>query len=465
MPQLTATAVKTWSGALSRWGAWREAAWITGGQLVGAVGALIGVRLLTGVLDPGTYGELALALTAATLAFQVILGPLVNAAERFFAPARETGQTPAFFSALRRLTLSAAGLMVAIGLIAAGALLLVGRTEWLPLTLGAVLFGFLSGCESILDGVQNAARQRSVVAIHQGIRQWLRPVLAVVLIASVLQASWVGMLAYCLASSAILGSQFWYFRRTLRRLGLSQSSSAATHTVELRMLTYAAPFGIWGLFTWLQMSSDRWAVQLVGSSADVGLYAIVAQLGAYPLTLIGAMLFQVAAPIAYAQAGAGSDPVRTQAAIRTCAALALGLAAAVVLLTLTTMLLHQQLFALAVGAQYQSVSAFLPVAVLSSGLFVVAQTLSLVPMVLGDSRSLLAPKVLTAMLAVALNIGGAYLFGLPGVFWAGVLYSISYLLWLAILVRRMAARHYQIANRPRILKRPSAILADAPSCP
>jgi O-antigen/teichoic acid export membrane protein len=457
-----ATTVKTWSGALSRVGAWRETAWISGGQLVGAIGAVIGVRLLTTVLDPGTYGELTLALTAATLAFQVLLGPLVNAAERFFAPALETGQTTAFLGALRRLTLSAAGLIMAIGIVAGSALVLIGRTDWLPLTLAAVLFALLSGCESILDGVQNAARQRSVVAIHQGIRQWLRPILAVVLIESVLRTSWVGMAAYCLASMAILGSQFWWFRRTLRGLEPSQNGPAVAQTIERRMLTYAAPFGIWGVFTWMQMSSDRWALQLVGSSADVGLYAIVAQLGAYPLTLIGAMLFQVAAPIAYAQAGSGSDPRRMQAAVRTCAMLALGLAAAVGLLTLTTMLLHQQLFALVVGGQYQSVSAFLPVAVLASGLFVVGQMLSLVPMVLGDSRSLLAPKVATAIMALLLNVAGAYLFGLPGVLWAGVVFSILHLVWLAFVVRRMTARPHQTADCSRPLKH-LALVADLAS--
>jgi O-antigen/teichoic acid export membrane protein len=458
-----AATVKTLSGTLSRVSAWRETAWISGGQLAGAVGAVIGVRLLTTVLDPGMYGEFALALTAAAFVFQVFLGPLVNAAERYFAPALETGQTTAFFSAVRGLTLGAAGLIVGIGVVAVSALVLIGRTEWLPLTLAAVLFALSSGCESILDGVQNAARQRSVVAIHQAIRQWLRPILAVVLIESVLRASWVGMAAYCLASMAVLSSQFWCFRGTLRRLDPSQSGPAAVQTIERRMLTYAAPFGIWGVFTWMQMSSDRWALQLVGSSADVGLYAIVAQFGAYPLTLIGAMLFQVAAPIAYAQAGAGSDPRRTRAAVRMCAMLALGLAAAAGLLTLTTMVLHQQLFAFVVGAEYQDVSGFLPVAVLASGLFVVGQMLSLVPMVLGDSRALLAPKVGTAILALLLNLAGAYLFGLPGVFWAGVLFSMSYLGWLALVVRRMAVRHRQAADRPQVPKRPAVSLAEASS--
>jgi O-antigen/teichoic acid export membrane protein len=125
------------------------------------------------------------------------------------------------------------------------------------------------------------------------------------------------------------------------------------------------------------------------------------------------------------------------------------------------MVIHQQLFALVVGAQYQSVSAFLPVAVLASGLFVVGQMLSLVPMVLGDSRSLLAPKVGTAILALLLNVAGAYLFGLPGVLWAGVLYSISYLTWLAVVVRRMAARQSPSPDDHHMLRGPSSVAANA----
>jgi O-antigen/teichoic acid export membrane protein len=342
------------------------------------------------------------------------------------------------------MTLNASALILAIGIVAGAVLAVTGRIEWVPLATAAVLFALTNGYETILDSVQNATRQRRVVAFHQAIRFWLRPGLAVFLTAALGATSWVALLAYCVASIPILCSQFWFLRRTLRGLQLSTSWTNA-RSIEHRMLAYAAPFGVWGLFAWIQMWSDRWALQFLGSSTDVGLYASVAQLGSYPL-LLGAILSQVAAPIVYAQAGTGADCRRTAAAVRTCELLTVGMAGVAGVLTLMALLLHEQLFALIVGTQYQSVSAFLPVAVLSGGLFVVGQVASLVPLVLGDSRSLLLPRIGTAVLALTLNSGGAYLFGLAGVLWAGVVVSVSYVVWLTVLARRLSARHNSVTD-------------------
>ena len=67
----------------------RELIWISLGQGLATLGALVGVRLLTSVLNPTIYGQLALAMTLALLVNQMLLGPLSGAALRFYAPAHE----------------------------------------------------------------------------------------------------------------------------------------------------------------------------------------------------------------------------------------------------------------------------------------------------------------------------------------------------------------------------------------
>jgi O-antigen/teichoic acid export membrane protein len=406
------------------------------GQVFGALGAVVGVRLLTTLIAPSTYGELALGITTATLAFQVLLGPLVNAYDRFYASARETGRGGEFFRAVRRLTVRASALIVLVGLFVAGGLVLLGQSQWLPLAAAAAIFGLLSGWESVLDGIQNAARERSVVALHQVARQWLRPILAVALLATVAATSAVGMGAYALASLVVLASQFWFFKRLLRSVGAAPALDVSQLPLESRMLAYATPFGIWGLFTWMQVSSDRWALQMWGTSTDVGLYAIVIQLASYPIALLGALLTQVAVPIIFAYAGEGSDIQRLTSAVQLCLALAVGVFCATVLLTIGGLFAHQQVFALLVGPQYRGASFLLPLGFLSSGLFVVGQMLSMVPMALGHSQTLLAPKILTALLAIVMNIVGAYLFGPAGVLWAGLAFAMCYGVWVAITARQ-----------------------------
>ena len=44
----------------------KEGAWIVLGQVTAVLGSLASVRLLTELLDPAAYGELALGMTVAT---------------------------------------------------------------------------------------------------------------------------------------------------------------------------------------------------------------------------------------------------------------------------------------------------------------------------------------------------------------------------------------------------------------
>jgi O-antigen/teichoic acid export membrane protein len=415
--------------------AWREAAWILIGQAVGAVGAIVGVRVLTGLLTPDAYGEFALGLTAATLVMQIVTGPLANAFERFYAPAQESGRTYAFLRAMRHLTVRASLVVVLLGLLVGLVLVLGGRSDLALFTSAAVGFAVLSGWEGILDGVQNAARQRKVVAFHQGLRQWLRPLAAGGLISVVSPVGWVAMSGYAIGSLATLGSQTWLFRR-IAGSGAPHTDEAETRALRQQMLGYAQPFATWGIFSWMQMSSDRWALQFFGATNDVGLYAVLAQLGAYPLNLVGGMLVQLAAPFVFARAGAGVDRGRLRSASLLCVWLALTMLGVTTVLAALAHVGHSLLFALVAAPEYRSVSTLLPLTIVSSGLFGVGQMLSLIPMAAGDSRALLAPKISTALLALAMNAAGAYLFGLVGVLWAGVLFALTYTAFLGLLVRR-----------------------------
>jgi O-antigen/teichoic acid export membrane protein len=427
--------------------AWREAAWIAAGQAVAALGAIVGVRLLTELMAPDSYGQFALGLTIATLITQVILGPLANGFERYFAPAHETGQLRAYFGAMSGLTLRASVLILIFGAFAGAALLLIGRAEWLVLALAAVLFAMLSGWEAILDGVQNAARQRHWVALHQALRHWLRPIAAAVLLTTFAATSSASMVGFVLSSVVVLCSQSWLLKRTMRTMDLTLTD-APRPALTREMLAYATPFSVWGLFTWLQGSSDRWALQALGTAAQVGLFAIVSQLGSYPLNLVGSMITQLAAPIMFARVGAGGNAARTRSAARLCALLAVGMLTATALIAGTAALAYRQIFELLVGPEFRSFSYLLPIAILAAGLFNTGQIVSLVPLALGDSRALLAPKVGTALLAVILNAAGAYLFGIPGVLAASLLFGSSYLVWVVWVGFSTLKLH---AHRPALL--------------
>jgi O-antigen/teichoic acid export membrane protein len=138
------------------------------------VGLLVGVLLLTELVPPAEYGRLALGMTIASLVNHVVLGPLSGGTTRFFSAAREVGELGEYLGVVRRLTLNATLVILAVTAALATALALSGWTDWVAFTAAAFAFGLLSGYNSLLSGMQNAARQRAVVAVHQALESWGR---------------------------------------------------------------------------------------------------------------------------------------------------------------------------------------------------------------------------------------------------------------------------------------------------
>jgi O-antigen/teichoic acid export membrane protein len=427
-------------GSISRGRVAIEFTWVVLGELVGLVGLAVNVRLLTAIMTPTAYGELALGLSLATLPAQTIVGPLGSAAERFFASYAEHRRLPELLHGVFRLTTGASALTCVGGFAFAGLCALTGSPQWVPLVLAASAFAVLSGWERILDGIQNAARARAIVAWHQGLRQWLRPAAAAVVLRLYSSTSSVALAGFAIASLGVLASQALLFRAQLADSAYSHLDRTAIDETHRRLLRYAGPFALWGIFTWLQLSSDRWALQWLSSPESVGLYAALFQVGISPLYLFGAVLSQLAGPIIFARAGDGSNPVRLAAAFQLIILFALCMLGLTVLMVIGTALLHVQVFAILVGPAFQSVSQLLPIAVLTGGLFSVGQILSMVPLASGDSRVLLAPKIGTALLAVPLYLAGAQVAGAQGVLVGGAVFAASFAVWTAVIAALVVGR-------------------------
>ncbi len=409
----------------------KEGAWIVLGQATAIVGALASVRLLTELLDPAAYGELALGLTLASLVNQTVLGPLANGITRFYAPAQERGDLASYLSAVRGLVLAATAVIAIMILLAGAALLLAGQMQWIAIASAALIFAGLSGYNAILSGIQNAARQRAIVALHQGIESWARFLLAAALLLWLGATSAVAMAGFALGVTLVLGSQYMFFRKIIHGDGVVADRSAW----QQQIWKYSWPISIFGIFTWMQLASDRWALGLFATTQEVGLYAALFQLGYQPMSIAAGMVMQFLLPIFYQRAGDASDD-RRNAGVNVLSwrltGIALGLTGAVFFAAL---LFHAQIFRIFVAAEYASVSHLLPWMLLAGGVFAAGQTLALNLMSQMKTQIMIAPKLMTALLGVALNFAGAYWYGINGIVIAGLLFSLSYLVWMAALAK------------------------------
>jgi O-antigen/teichoic acid export membrane protein len=410
-----------------------EAFWVALGQGVAAMGGIVGVRCLTTYLNPSCYGELALALTIVMLSQQLILGPLGQAFMRFFAPMQEANRLSGFFRAAALLLSQASGVLLLVAIASSLALWALGQARWAWIVALATPLAALAGCNGALDGVQNAARHRIVVAWHQGIGQWLRFGLAIFLITILGSSSIVALFGYALGAAIVLTSQFLFVHKLLVE-GIARPGSDTGDSVR-QMRNYAWPFSGWGLFTWAQLASDRWALQMFTCTGTVGLYAALFQVGYNPLYLLAGFAVQLFQPIVFSWAGDASDAARLNRAYRLNYTLLLGSLAVTVVGTIVAFLFHNQIFCLVVAPQYRQVAGFLPYMVLASGLFASGQVASTIFLIAGKTERLLGPKIGTAVVCVILNCLGAHRFGLAGVVLSNVTFSMAYLVWVSILAR------------------------------
>jgi O-antigen/teichoic acid export membrane protein len=419
-PAETGTRLRQWGG---------EALLVATGQVLAALGSLVGVRLLTQTLDPQRYGELALGMAAVAFLQNVLVQPSFEAALRFLAPAREAGQVGPYLAAVRALARRVLLLLASLALLATAILMGLGHERWLGMLAGVVAFTSLSVGSSALNGVQSAARLRAVVAWHEGLGQWLRFLLAALAAVALGRSSSWAMAGYALAAALVLASQASFLRAhaSLGPAWREHVTAAALGQWTARLGEYAWPFAAWGVFAGLHAMSGRWALQLFADTRTVARYAVLQQLGYYPVILAWGMVVQLLAPVIFGRAGSGLDAARTVRGRRLCWALIVGTAAVTLAGTAVAAVLHRHVFALAAAPAYRDVSWLLPATVLGAGLFACAQTAAFLFMVEARTRELLPTKISTMLVGTGLNGLGCALFGLEGVVYAGVAYASLYL--------------------------------------
>lgn len=413
----------------------KEGFWIVLGNAAAVGGTLVGVRLLTGLLDPATYGELALGMTVVTLVNQIVLGPLGNGAARFYAPAQEQNDLGGFLNAVRRLVLSATAVIVFLVLLIVVGLLIAGERRWIPIATAALILATLSGYNAILSGIQNAARQRAVVAIHQGMESWARVLVAVGLMFWLGATSTVAMVGYAMAIICVLGSQYVFFRKIGPK---TVTASYLKRDWREQMLKYSWPFASWGVFYWAQSASDRWALIFFATPREVGLYAVLFQLGYQPVAMLTGMAMQLLSPILYQRAGDASDSRRNANVNNLSWRLTWVSLSLTGLFFLAALLFHTQIFWFFVATEYGSISYLLPWLVLAGGIFAAGQVMSHNLMSQMKTHIMIIPKIATALLGIIFNFVGAYLFGIVGIVFGGLSFSVLYFIWMVMLCKKIA---------------------------
>ena len=413
----------------------KEGTWIIVGKIAVVLGSLALVRVLTEFLTPVEYGQLALGLTLVALFGQVVFGGLSQGITRYYAVASEKRDLHGYLAASRRLLLYGTGIAIAIGALVAVGTTSLGYSQWFEVALAATLLAILSGYNSTLNGIQNAARQRAIVAMHSGLDAWLKIGLAVVLLCWLGTSSVAVMLGFAASAFFVSLSQLVFLRRTIKPMSVHSAPPKTGHW-PADIWAYSWPFSTWGVFTWMQQVSDRWALGIYGSTQDVGYYAVVFQLGYTPIALILGLVMTFLAPILFSRSGDARCDVRNQNVADIVWRITLVSLVVTAVAVLAAVILHAWLFSLLVAAEFRWISYLLPWVILAGGTFAAGQVLSLKLMSEMKAREMLIPKIMSSLIGIGLNMLGASIAGIEGIVLAMIVFSVIYLVWIILLARR-----------------------------
>lgn len=415
----------------------REFLWIALGKLLTLLGGAVGVRLLTELLEPLEYGHLALGLTATALIGQAVFGPMSNGSARFYAPARQAGKLGTHLAVVRHMAAAATGGLAFLGCLLTAGLLLAGHTQWIGLCVAALCLSLLSGINSILSALQNAARNRAVVALHHAVASWGRYLTAAVLVVALGSTAQVAIWGYAVAMLLVVVSQTLFVRRIVTS-SASRIKPGAEGIREWRrqILDYAWPFATWGVVGWLALSSDRYALQVFASTYDVGVYAVLFQLGYAPVSQLGALTTQLLAPIYFERAGDASDPARVLRVFGLGWNATLLAILGTMMAFLFALLTHRSVFSLLVAEEYRHASGLLPGMVLAAGLVASAHICGVALHSRRTIEFLTVHKIASKVIGVVTISVGALWGGISGVVIGQVVYASVCLAWILLLFHR-----------------------------
>ena len=429
-----------------------EGAWVLFGQGASALGALLGIRLLTELLAPATFGELALVIGIAALAVGLVGNPLTQALLRYYPDSTRTIGVESLRKSVVACLFKAAVAFSAIWLV--GWWLYseaTGASHWIGLLVVALLAVDLA--RSVEVAFFNAARRQRPMAVLIAADAWGRPIVAVAgitLVGATVSAVVAGYVTATLILLTVL-----YF--VAEREGVNSAKSAvepdAVHTREL--LRYALPLVPLGVIGWIFNLSDRYVLAGLSGLEQAGMYAAAFAVASRPAWLLGGAVETTLRPV-YFHAVSSGDLKQQAGIFRNWLMLQLSV---VVVLTTTFWFFSDEISYWLLGERFRSAAPLMPWIAGGCGIIVVAQAFAGLCYASRDTTQVLKIELTGALARVVISYPAIYMAGLSGAAIAVPISAVVQLTAAIVMSRRflpMAApmQNGALASR-RVRLRPS----------
>ncbi len=279
-----------------------EGGWVAFGTAASGLGTILGIRLLTEIVSPAVFGEVALTVGLVSLTSSVFCMPQLHAVSRFYPEhVREEADYAPFRARVGKPLRRTVALLAAL-ILAAGA---VARTAFVEapylLFVGAALLLAAEVFRLFEMNLLNAARRQRPYALWEAAESWSRPALAAGAVAVLGSASENVLLGYLAATLAGLG--------VYRLVGAPErprdsGSRELAPELDRELVRYVVPLVPLAILSWVHSVGDRYLLGALAGTGAVGLYAAVYGLVQRPMALVPNVLMLTLRPVFFEQVSA-----------------------------------------------------------------------------------------------------------------------------------------------------------------
>ena len=427
------TAAPGWAGLLKT-KVFGDASWALLGQVGSGLVLLVGTRVITELVSPEVYGQVALMAGIVALAVGVFAYPFIFAGMRLLPEVLLNTQRRTLQGILNRYIGLAS--LLALLLIVGGGLAYgeyAGGGDPRLFAIAGLLFLVTVRRELGVQLFIGERRQRAASLWQTG-DSLLRPLFAIGLVCIVgPSAIWV-LSGYALAS--LIGNSLAGFLSKTRQPGQSNATPLSDGTLRSEVLAYALPLIPLELLVWFSGLGDRYVIGYLMTAADVGLYAAAYTLTNEAFNRSALVLLRTFQPLYFSHSSLGE---RGEAArvfkLWLFSVMALGVTG---VLALT--LLRDWVAGLLLAREYHAAAVLMPIIGVGCALQALSMVLAQPLYAMKKTRALLAGRLFGAVIA-AVSIPSMVMWqGLLGAALAAPVYFGAEALAMALLARSWRMR-------------------------
>jgi len=245
-----------------------DAFWALSGQLASAIALLAGTRILTELVTPDIYGQVALLNGFVALGVALFSYPFICAGMRMLPECLSTRERADLYAVVSGLTTRSTALAIALLMLGGGAYSYFAHSDIVLFVLAGILLAVTVRRELGIQLLIGERKQRGA-SLWQTSDSILRPLLAISLVWwGGAKAEWV-LLGYIAAS--LVSNTVWTFVLGTKADRNKRPGNARHFKTDV--WAYALPLIPMELIFWVNGLGDRYVIGYFLSAAEVGLYA------------------------------------------------------------------------------------------------------------------------------------------------------------------------------------------------